>query len=295
MRRLAIGALVLVVAAGCGNGKKKDGASANKATTTSAAGGETSTSAAGAAGATTTAKRGTATTRAGAALGPTTPAPPASSKLKPPASGSYIYANQGKSTIGGQEQAIPDSSTLKVEPPQGGRQRSVRETKDDQGFGTTVTTILDYRDDGVYLVYLNSENKSQAGTFKQEFQPATPVLFAPFPAVQGRAWAFDLKSTDGCSNVHTDAKWAAVGENVTIGGKALLTDKVAATIRITPVPGSSCDPSFDLTQNDTQWIGRESRLTVKEEEHTTGTATLGGVPVPITSDRVSTIKSTTPT
>lgn len=289
---MAIGVL-FAGASGCGGKSKSNNASKSSTTASTLATDTTGGSGSTAAGSSpTTVKGGTpggaVTTTTDHLRTQTGATVAASSTVKPPAAGVYTYDNSGSSNVG----SIPPTAKLTVSAAQGARQKSVREEKDSQGNGTTTTQVIEYRTDGLYLVSLHVENKTQGPTLTFDFSPATPVLFAPLPAAKGKSWSIDIDSSDGCYHVHVDANIAATGVVITAGGGQQTTDQVASVQKITTLKPSCTQ--ITLTSNQTLWFSEKYRLSVKEQTHTEGTVTFGAFPVNIKSDETSTLRSTTP-
>jgi hypothetical protein len=287
MKRVAVVMVVLLAACG-GKDKKNDnaaaGASTSSTVTTVAAGAGTATTTA--AGATATTAKGTTGTTASHTRTATGGTVPASTKVKPPAPGVYTYDNTGTSSAG----SIPPTTKVTISPAEGARQKSVGEEKDASGNGSTTTTVLEYRDDGLYLVSLRVDTKQGPVSQTFDFAPAAPVLFAPLPATAGRTWTVDLQSSDGCYAAHADAKVDATGVTVNAAGGSQVTDQVSTKTHITTIKQSGC-AAFDLNQTQTIWFSPQSRLTVKQHTVTDGTA-YGTIKV--TSDETSVLRSTTP-
>jgi len=141
---------------------------------------------------------------------------------QPTAAGTYRYDNEGEATTFGSTGPVPEVTTLVVDPPDGTRQRSVSETRDEDGNGSRTTTVADYRGDGVYLVSLKTENKIGAISSTYEFRPSSPQLVAPTGAEVGDRLSFRLRSTDGGLTADVTITWVKE-EQVSAAGTTVET------------------------------------------------------------------------
>lgn len=233
-RLLAAGAAATLALAACGGGGNDQGSqegtstTAQASTTTTADGQGDGDGASAGPGASTTAASGTPTTAPGGASGGSSAPPSAPGAAQPTKAGTYTYDTDGETTqtggLGGTEQ-LPERTTLKVDPPQGNRQTSVRDMRDEDGEGGTTTTVLQYRDDGVYLESLKTRNRVSGITVTYEFRPDPPQLLAPTGAGVGHHTEFSMTSTNGGLTAHVTIDVLAQ-ETLTIGGAATETFKV---------------------------------------------------------------------
>ena len=267
MRRLAAGA-VLVVLAACGGGSPATEAvreSAGETSTSSTVAATTSTSAAG---------RTSTTTRAGAAARttttarssstPTTAAPAGARALTPAAPGTYRYDTAGATTVAGSTVAYPAVTTLVVESPSGTRQRSVRDLRDAAGTGLMTDLTLDYRPEGVYLVALSVTTGFSGITDVRVFRLPTPVLLLATGAGPGAHTEVDI-SARSPAKLTVDALRE---ERVTVAGRAVDTLVIRMVVVLTP---GDISGRQELTVN----VDRGSRLWVKERSVTDASAAGG--------------------
>lgn len=180
--------------------------------------------------------------------------------LSPARSGDYLYDESGIQRIRGcltSDRPPPTPTKMKVSSPDGSRQQIERDRRDSQGRGAIVTAILEYRADGVYLVFLR---QIQSGLLSSvtEFEPVPPVLFVPNEPKTGQAWTFTLTSKDGQVKVETSNVVKEAGDK-TVG--------IATTSSVT---GESDEGSIDLKITSTSNYSRELRLATNEVTETRG-------------------------
>lgn len=185
----------------------------------------------------------------GGSLGDPPPAPTAPAAAQPTRPGTYRYDVQGTVTqsgpLGGTD-PLPSPAVLTVDPPDGGRQRTVLDARDDDGEGSVTTTVLQYRDDGVYLESLKLQTRVSGVTITYEFRPEPPPLVAPTGAGVGFHTQFTLTSTNG--GLRTTTTLDVVDrEMVTIGGASIDTFKVRTH---TVVEGDADGESTSTTNFD---------------------------------------------
>ena len=211
------------------------------------------------------------------AQGPSPAAPPAqaaqgkpleSQAVQPAAAGSYIYDETGTRSFGGcgPDGPPPSPTSLRIDPANGDRQQGIRDRRSADGQGMVVTTILEYRTDGIYLVYLRQEQQTPAGPSVSEFEPTPPVLAMPARPTQGQSWQFSLTSKDEKIQVEASNTIEALDEEVAAGGGTAKGTRVKRTTRAT---GQSILGPIDITENAVSWVA--SRLIVKEVSDSSGT------------------------
>ena len=211
------------------------------------------------------------------AQGPSPAAPPAqaaqgkpleSQAVQPAAPGSYLYDESGTRSFGGcgPDGPPPSPTSLRIDPANGDRQQGIRDRRSADGQGMVVTTILEYRTDGVYLVYLRQEQQTPAGPSVNEFEPNPPVLAMPARPTQGQSWQFSLTSKDGKIQVEASNTIEALDEEVAAAGGSTKATRVRRTTRAT---GQSILGPIDITENAVSWVA--SRLIVKEVSDSSGT------------------------
>jgi hypothetical protein len=282
---VAVAALALVATACGGGGGKK--AASNATTTsvqdTSTTVADTSTTAAGGSTATTKAGQKPATTAGARVNGQ--PAgnyqPPAGSKAATPATpGTYRYDTSGSSKFGAQTSSPPPVTTLTVDPPQGTRQHSTRDTRTPDGNGSVTETTLDFLPQGVYLVELKITSKATIATDVTDLVANPPALVGPTGAKPGTGSVeFDLSGSG--TNVHVKIDFLR-NERLTIGGQGvdtLLSHQVA-----------TLSGKLSGTQASDTWVSQQYNLTVKD--HTVADVTAYGAQ--LHSDITSTLQKVTP-
>lgn len=216
---------------------------------------------------------------------PPPPAPQASGAAQPMAPGTYTYDTDGQATtegaLGNQTEELPSETTLVVEAADGGRQKSVRDTRDAEGEGGTTTTILQYRDDGVYLEYVKLETRVNGVPITYEFVPSNPQLIAPTGAGVGYHTEFTMTSTNNRLTVATTIDVTGE-ETLTVGGKSVETLKVRTH---TTFEG---DARGEATFNDN--VDPARYLIVREDHVLDATTAFGDTH----SEQVSTLRSLDP-
>ena len=216
-----------------------------------------------------------------------TPAPPpptASGAAQPARAGTYTYDVEGTVTQTGplgRTGPLPTPQTLTVEAADGGRQRSVLDARDPDGEGTITTTVLVYRDDGVYLESLKTQNRVSGVTITYEFIPDSPQLIAPTGADVGFHTEFSITSTNGGIRTTTTID-ALSRETITVGGTEVDTVKVRMH---TVLEG-------DANGETTSTINVDPRTTLSLVDHTVADVdtAFGG----FKTNGTSTIRSLTP-
>jgi hypothetical protein len=266
MRRLAAGALLLLLAA-CG-----DGAPAPDAVRASAGQDTTTTTSTVAPTTTTSVARRTTTTRAGArttttrpAAATTTAAPASGPRALAPATpGTYRFDTAGATTFAGTTTPFPAVTTLVVDAPSGTRQRSTRNLRDAAGNGLQTEFTLDYRPEGVFLVSLKVTTGFSGITDVRDLRPASPVLLLATGAGPGAHREADLAGNSPAKLVVDVLR----EERLTIGSTAVDTLVMRATVTLGPgdVTGRQ-----ELTVN----VDRGTRLWVKERSVTDASAAGG--------------------
>jgi hypothetical protein len=95
-------------------------------------------------------------------------------------------------------------TTLTAYRPQGVRQRSVRDLRDSNGNGGVIETILEFRDDGVYLDSLKITTTNGPISDVRELRPAKPVKVARTGAQVGDHVQFTMSGSNTEARVTID-------------------------------------------------------------------------------------------
>lgn len=219
------------------------------------------------------------TTTGGATSAPrrTTPATAPSGAGKPAARqatapGDYLFDSTGTFSVGGAPQPVDGTSTLTVDPVVAGTQHSVLEGEQ----GRTEQDVL-VRENGTYLGRLQISNPG----FDKAFELEPAEVLVPAPATVGKRWSWAATSTDGKTRATQNSEVVRT-ETVTIGGKAVVTQVVQTTLRL------SGDISY--TGQVTTHYAESLHLAVKER--TKGSGTVQGFA--FSMDVTATARSTTP-
>lgn len=228
----ALLAVMALVAAACGGGGDEDEVSSegttstsSSTTTTTAAPDDTGTTAptggSGGGGGDAGGSGGSGPGGSGGG-GDAEPPPSDSAAPQPVAAGVYEYDTDGESQGPSGTEPMPEVTTLEAESPDGARQRTVRDLRDDSGEGSVNTVDVLYRDDGVHLEYLKIVNSSSFGRFTFEFEFDPPELVFPADAAVGFHTEFSARSNDG--SIEADITLDITGEEtLTIGGTSIDT------------------------------------------------------------------------
>ena len=204
------------------------------------------------------------------------PAPAAAQPATGPAApGQYVFDETGQ--IGTQgclvaNQPAPTPTRLNVGGVNGNRQQLDRDQTGSGSVGSVSNIVLEYRDDGAYIVSLRQEQRVNGQVLAFDFQAPGPQRLIPaFPRV-GETTAFALTSTNGQVRVDANSTVEAVNENVSLGqGAGLRTVKLRTTSNIS---GTSPQGSLNLQVTRTSWYSVEKHIEVKDVTDTTGTVGL---------------------
>lgn len=207
---------------------------------------------------------------------PAAPAPAAAQPATGPAApGQYIFDETGQ--IGTQgclvaNQPAPTPTRLNVGGVNGNRQQLDRDQTGTGSVGSVSNIVLEYRDDGAYVVSLRQEQRVNGQVLAFDLQAAGPQRLIPaFPRV-GEATAFTLTSTNGQVRVDANSTVEAVNENVTLGqGASVRTVRMRTTSNIS---GTSPQGSLNLQVTRTSWYAVDQHFEVKDVTDTTGTVGL---------------------
>lgn len=167
--------------------------------------------------------------------------------------GTYRYSSTGRSssTLGG-SQSRDGEVTLRVDPPAGADQHSVR-----QGPGRTTEQVLRQKDGSVYVVSLRLAEQG----LTKEVRPSPPGVALPADAAPGRSWSWRAVSTDGQTVVHSEFR-AVRTEDVTVGAARVPALVLEVVVTLTG----------DVTAMSTQtmWVSARHGLVLRLEDTTQG-------------------------
>lgn len=179
--------------------------------------------------------------------------------------GSYLFDETGFARIKGclpLEQPAPTPTALRVDGAEGNRQHLERDQRNAQGQGSVTIADLEYRADGIYVVYLKQTQTLLLSALPTEFQPAEPALLLPARRAVGQTWSYTLTSRDGQVRAEFSNKVEALGENIVFSKSgAAPADRISTTTRVT---GQSAQGTLDLTRNQVAWYAPEAGIQVKE-------------------------------
>lgn len=201
----------------------------------------------------------------------------------PATPGTYTLDNKGATHIRGcfsSDRPAPTPTPMRVDPPAGTRQQFAVGTSPD-----TMTTILEFRADGAYLVMLRIE-QPQLGTIQFDANP--PVLAVPARPTAGTSWKFTLVSNDGKYTAATTNRIEAVDQPVALGdGSTVTTSRLKRDVTLT---GQSSFGRVNLRLITVEFDDLAHSLIAKSIADTDGT--VGACKV--TGHVESTLRSTTP-
>jgi hypothetical protein len=278
-RRLLAAVIALVLLAACGGGEDPAG----EATPTESASPTESPSASPEAPSPSAPPSPSPSPTRSAAPRPAPPPPPgpapapaaAQPATGPAAPGQYVFDETGQ--IGTQgclvaNQPAPTPTRLNVGGVNGNRQQLDRDQTGSGSVGSVSNIVLEYRDDGAYIVSLRQEQRVNGQVLAFDFQAPSPQRLIPaFPRV-GETTSFALTSTNGQVRVDANSTVEAVNENVTLGqGAALRSVKLRTTSNIS---GTSPQGSLNLQVTRTSWYAVDKHIEVKDVTDTTGTVGL---------------------
>lgn len=201
---------------------------------------------------------------------PRRPAPLAAEAVKPPAPGTYTYDEEGTRSSGtcGEDGPPPTPTSLTVRAASGSTQRTVWD-RTEGNDGLVVTTDLQYRRDGIYLLYLHQEQRTPVGPVANEFEPSTPPLAMPAQPRASQRWSFTLKSKDGKVTVEVTNTIEAVSEKVRLPSGE--TVDAVRIFRRSHARGQSLLGNVDLVDESRVWVAPAVRLQVRSVSDTSGT------------------------
>lgn len=158
------------------------------------------------------------------------PEPPSDpSAPQPLTAGVYEYDTDGETKGPSGTEPMPEVTTLEAKSPDGARQRTVRDLRDEEGEGSVTTVDLLYRDTGVHIEHLKIVSSSSFGTFTFEFEFDPPELVLPTDPDVGFHTQFSVKSSDG--SIEADVTIDITGrETLTIGGTSVETLKTKTVV-----------------------------------------------------------------
>jgi hypothetical protein len=228
---------------------------------------------------------------------PTKGSPLAPNALKPIAPGTYTYDESGNRSQGGcgQDGPPPTPTTLQVSPADGNRQQSVRDRGYSSG-GLKITTILEYRPEGIFLIYLKQQQNFLGTDIVSEFQPADPPMVAPADPKAGQVWNWSMTSKDGKLTVTNHNTINSTTETTSLGDNSQIS--TVKSTRNTTIDGKvtvqGADQDVHLKEDATAWGSTAKSLIVRQETHQYGTVTVLGSACNINNNITELLKSTTP-
>ncbi|MGH2810417.1 MAG: hypothetical protein ACRDIA_05995, partial [Actinomycetota bacterium] len=169
--------------------------------------------------------------------GATASSPAPGQSVLPGRPGAYLFDETGFARIKGclpLEQPAPNPTKLRVDPPAGNFQRVERDQMNAQGQGAITIADLEYRPDGIHIVYLKQSQTLLLAALPAEFRPADPPLLLPARRNLGQTWSYTLTSTDGQITADFQNVVESVGETVNFSRSGSASaDRVKTTTRIT--------------------------------------------------------------
>jgi hypothetical protein len=224
---------------------------------------------------------------------PTKGSPLAANALKPVTPGRYTYDETGSLGQGqcSKNGPPPTPTTLDVSPADGNRQTSVRDRAFNSG-GVKITAILEYRPEGIFLIYLKQEQKITVTNTNivSEFRPGTPPMVATANPTVGQTWDWSMTSTDGSLTVMVHNAIDSINEASELGDHSQVP--TVKSTRHTHITGTSQAGAVDLTEDATAWGSTAKSLIVEQRTIQKGSV---GLCTDINNNVKELLKSTTPT
>ena len=218
------------------------------------------------AGQTTTTKKASGTGGTGSTVDST---PPSTPQRIMPDPGTYTLAVTGNASLnGGAPQPAPPTATYKI----------TQLSATDQHQTGDFEIDLRWTPEAASLLKLTLK---QGGNTLKTFQPATPLVYIPFPGTVGRTWQWTVKSTDGKTTVNQVSNITKT-EPVVIAGRSEPAFIVHSVLTLS----GDIKGSVDLTS----WISPIYRLALRQ--HVIVDATYLGFRA--TSDTTGQLVSLTP-
>lgn len=207
---------------------------------------------------------------------PPAPAPAVEQPATGPAPpGQYVFDETGQIATQGcliANQPAPTPTRLNVGGLNGNRQQLDRDQTGSGSVGSISNIVLEYREDGAYVVSLRQEQRVNGQVLAFDFQAPSPQRLIPaFPRV-GDTTSFALTSTNGQVRVDSNSTVEAVNENVALGqGGSVRTVRLRTTSNIS---GTSPQGSLNLQVTRTSWYAVDKHIEVKDVTDTRGTVGL---------------------
>jgi len=172
--------------------------------------------------------------------------------------GTHAYATDGRTTISGDGNPMPKTTTLTAQAPRGGEQRQIRDLRDDDGNGMVTELRALYRPDGVFLAYVKVTSTFAGGfTDVREFTVPKPELIAPTGGRPGFTRTFTMRG----SGTRADVTVSALRfQQIAIGGSATRALVVETTIEFSG--------SLEGEQSSISWFWPKHILVLKEQVRT---------------------------
>jgi hypothetical protein len=192
------------------------------------------------AGQTTTTKKASGTGATGTTVDTS---PPSTPQRIMPDTGTYTLAVTGSASLnGGTPQPAPPSATYKI----------TQTSATDQHQTGDFELDLRWTPESASLLKLTLK---QGGNALKTFQPATPLLYTPFPGTVGRTWSWTVKSTDGKTTVSQVSNITKT-EAVVIAGRSEPAFVVHTVLTLT----GDVKGSVDLTS----WMSSIYRVALRQ-------------------------------
>lgn len=187
--------------------------------------------------------------------------------------GTYDYDLTGTTTTRLGAQKISGSDSLAVDPPKGSQQKTTQ--KNQQG---SRNQTLNLTSGGLFILDIHITQ----GSFNEDFKPVGTAMYFPANYKVGSAWHWVARSTDGKYTLDTSSKITS-STTIVVHGQTLPVLVVDSVVKFT-------GNSYDLTEQQRDWVSTAYALIVKEHLVTHGT--IAGFK--LDADETRTIRSTTP-
>ncbi|MFN2587726.1 MAG: hypothetical protein ABR613_06395 [Actinomycetota bacterium] len=209
----------------------------------------------------------------GGSAGPAGTAPAAAAPIP---EGTFDYATDGERSVSGNEEPMPETTTLTAAAPADGVQRQTRDLRDSEGNGILTESDLVYRGGGTALSYVKITARFQGGlTDVREFRLPRPEVIAPKGAGPGFARAFTMQGSGTRARVSIEALRY---QDVTIAGRTVTALVVQNDIEFSG--------ALEGHQRSTTWFWPKHLLPLREQVRTD----VQNGPIRVQSNYVATIR-----
>jgi hypothetical protein len=194
-----------------------------------------------------------------------------SQSFEPPKQGNYFYDVSGSGSFAGNQAPAAKTIKLTVFKPEGFKQSSIREFKDENNNGSLQQDEQRYRIDGIYLLSRKVLATSHNGYSRtQEYEVSPSALVVPFPQVINQPWTQEFGSKDGCFTQNVEFRVMETDALAIIAEEPIKVVRIVSVTRAKMTGRVGCTP-LESTTTSTLWFSPAYRLFAKEETKAEGT------------------------